>query len=98
MPWTVVGASGSLATRKSAQARLPARFPNRFRAASSTSAELTSLPPPLPKIPATSDAIEITSVTFQSSGPAGWPSSGYSPGISSGLERISEIRWLIPAT
>ena len=63
---------GSLARRKSFHTAVPARFPSASsRAASSTRAELTSLPPPRPKIPATSEAIEITSVTLESLGPCG---------------------------
>ena len=98
-PCTVVGASGSFWLRKSAQTRLPFLRPNFCLASSSTSAEPTSPPPPLPKIPATSDAVAITSVTFHGSGPCGWPSAGYSTGISEAeTDLISAMYWLIPST
>ncbi len=48
-PVTVVGASGSSDERKSRHTRLPAARPKRARSASSTTAELSSEPPPLPR-------------------------------------------------
>jgi hypothetical protein len=77
--------------RKSLQTRRPARLPNRLRAASSTSAAVSSLPPPLPKIPPTSAPVAITSVAFQSSGPSGRPIAPYSPGILVGSSRASAM-------
>ena len=88
LPWTVTGASGSSAERRSAHTRFPPRLPKRFWACCSSSAESSSRPPPLPKIPPMRLAVAITSVTFQSSGP-GLPIAAYSPGIFSGLMRAS---------
>jgi hypothetical protein len=67
---------------------LPPRFPKRFCACWSRSAESSSRPPPLPKIPPIRLAVAITSVTFQSCGP-GLPIAAYSPGIFMGLMRAS---------
>src|SRR6266545_2853796 len=55
-PVTVVGASGSFLERKSDQACAPGPFPSFFCSAWSTSAERSSLPPPLPKMPPMSEA------------------------------------------
>jgi hypothetical protein len=68
---------------------VPFFLPNAARASSSTSAELTSEPPPRPKMPATNEAVEITSDTFQGSGPSGWTMAAYSAGILSGLSLAS---------
>ncbi len=80
------GASGSSAERKSAP-HLRARFaaPNCFCASWSTSADFSSLPPPLPKIPPTSAAVAMMSVTFHGLGPIGWLIAPYSPGIRLGF-------------
>ena len=95
----MVGASGSSAERKSAHTFFPFLRPNRSLASSRTSAEPTSFPPPRPKIPATSEAVAITSVTFQLAGPWGRPSAAYSLGIlSTGLTRASAMYWLTPST
>ncbi len=85
-PSTVVGASGSLASRKSDQARRPSALPKRRSSASSARAERTSLPPPRPKMPPISEASAITSVAFQGCGV--WSNAVYSPGISIGSELI----------
>ena len=58
----------------------------------------SSRPPPLPKIAPTSEAVAMTSVPFQSSGPSGLLIAAYSPGILVGSSRASEMYWLIPAT
>src|SRR4030088_444051 len=75
---TVVGASRSFLERKSSHAGRPARSPKRRWKAWSVSAELTSLPPPLPKIPPISEAVAITSVTVKCCGAL--PNAAYSPG------------------
>src|SRR5689334_17240396 len=78
--WTVVLASGSFCERKDSQTLVPWATPYFACASSRARAELTSLPPPVPKMPATTAAVATTSVTFQ-----GWvghcrPSATYSPG------------------
>ncbi len=80
---TVVGASGSFLERKPSHALRPAFLPIRLTNACIVSAEFSSLPPPRPKMPPTSEAIAITSVTFH--GSIGFFSSAYSPGCNSGL-------------
>src|SRR3954452_15163558 len=102
VPWTVVGASGSLNDWKSAHTFFPVLAPNRCWAATRDCAAPTSPPPPLPKIPATSEAIAITSATFQL-----WPGRQmlwdeairlYSPGSFIGFVHASEMNLLTPAT
>ena len=78
----MVGASGSFLERNPSQALRPAFLPILSTIACMVSAELSSLPPPLPKMPPTSEAIAITSVGFH--GSIGFPSSTYSPGFRSG--------------
>src|ERR1700742_5107857 len=63
----VVGASGSFFERKPSQALRPAFLPICSTIASIVSAEFSSLPPPLPKMPPISEAIAITSVGFHGS-------------------------------
>ncbi len=79
---TVVGASGSFLERKPSQALRPAFLPIRLTNACIVSAEFSSLPPPWPKMPPTSEAIAITSVGFH--GSICLPSSVYSPGFRCG--------------
>ena len=79
----VVGASGSFFERKPSQALRPAFLPIRSTNACIVSAEFSSLPPPRPKMPPTSEAIATTSVAFH--GSIGFLSSVYSPGFSAGL-------------
>src|SRR2546421_2957498 len=55
----VVGASGSLASRKFFHAMRPAALPNFLSKACSASAERTSAPPPLQKMPPISEASAI---------------------------------------
>ena len=78
LPSTVVGASGSFFSRKSSQARFPARLPKRLTNACSSWAERSSEPPPRPKMPPISDAVAITSVTDHCCGVL--PSAAYSAG------------------
>jgi hypothetical protein len=49
-------------------------------------------------MPATSEAIEITSVTSNGSGPSGRPIAGYSTGSFEMSVRASPMNWLMPAT
>ncbi len=87
----VVGASGSFLERKSSQARRPRLRPKRFSNACRASADCSSRPPPLPNIPPISEAVAITSVPFQSSGPV-IPNAAYSPGISVGFSaRLGDV-------
>ena len=86
-----MGASGSFASRKSRQMRVPVCLPNRLRACSSTRADGSSPPPPAPKIAPTSVATATVSVGFQSAGPSGWSMAAYSPGILFGSTRASAM-------
>jgi hypothetical protein len=65
---TVVGASGSSAERKSPNTSGPSAVPNLSIAFWSTIDEPSSSPPPLPKIPPTSDAVAMRSVTVNRRG------------------------------
>ena len=75
---TVVGASGSFLERKSCHAAAPVRFPKRRWNDCRVRAELTSLPPPLPKMPPIREAVAITSVGVKCWGTL--PKAAYSPG------------------
>jgi hypothetical protein len=94
---TVTGASGSSAERKSRKIRLPRRAPKRSRRAWRISENWSSAPPPLPKMPPTSDAVAITSVAFHGAGPSGRPIAAYSPGIFVMSSRASPMYLLMPA-
>ena len=59
---------------------------------------VSSSPPPLPKIPPTSAAVAMMSVTFHGSGPSGRPIAAYSPGIFVTSSFASEMYVLTPAT
>ena len=59
---TVTGASGSSAERKLRNTRIPSLRPKRFWRASATCDHASSSPPPLPKMPPTSDAVAIALV------------------------------------
>jgi hypothetical protein len=85
----VTGDSGSSFERKSFHARRPFRTPKRSTNACATRAERSSSPPPFPKMPPTSDAVAITSVSFQSW--TCWPIAAYSPGIFVGSRRASAM-------
>ena len=81
-PSTVVGASGSSAARKSRKilaARL--RFLKRASRACLICVQAISSPPPLPKMPPTSEAAATRSARFHGSGPCGREIAAYSPGI-----------------
>ena len=60
----VVGAVGLFLERKPVQMALPCSSPNRASSARRISAEVTSAPPPRPKMPPNSVATAITSVAF----------------------------------
>ena len=98
LPLTVVGASGSSKAANCSHSVRPFLAPKRSLNASSSWDSASSRPPPLPKIPPTSEAVEKRSVTFQSSGPCGRPMATYSPGILVGSSRASAMYWLMPAT
>src|SRR2546421_1994774 len=85
----VGGASGSLASRKFCHAARPAALPNFFSNVCSASAERSSAPPPLPKMPPISDASAITSVSFHVVGAL--PSAAYSAGILLGVTSASAM-------
>ena len=93
---TVTGASGSFASRKFFHALRPAVLPRLFSKAWSASAERTSAPPPLPKMPPISDASAITSVGFHSVGTCF--SAAYSAGSLFGSTSVSSMYALMPAT
>ena len=57
---------------------------------------VSSSPPPLPKIPPTSEAVAMMSVTFH--GSSGLPIAAYSPGIFVMSSRASSMYLLTPAT
>ena len=85
LPCTVTGASGSSAVRRSRPDALAAPACRSASArAWSSSAESSSRPPPLPKIPPIRLAVAITSVTFQSCGPAACRSPRTRPASSAG--------------
>ena len=65
-PLTVVGASGSSKAANCSHRVRPFFAPKRSLNASSSWDSATSRPPPLQKIPPTSEAVEKRSVTFQS--------------------------------
>jgi len=96
---TVVGASGSFLERKSSHAARPLRSPKRRWNPCRVSAELTSFPPPLPKIPPISEAVAITSVVVKCCGtlPNAAYSAGSLVGAFNGLTAMSMYA-LIPAT
>ena len=98
LPVTVTGASGSSAERKLRNAFRPLRRPKRCCSASATGVQLSSIPPPLPKMPPTSEAVAIRSSGFHASGPCGRLMAAYSPGSLDGSSRVSEMYWLMPAT
>ena len=65
---TVRSVSASTRERKSVQTSRPSVAPNSSTASSSTRAEGTSLPPPLPNWPATIDAMAMMSAGSKASG------------------------------
>ena len=92
---TVVGASGSSAGEVAPRQLPRPSLPKRPGSASQQLAEASSLPPPLPKMPPTREAVAITSVTFQSSGPAAGRSPRTRRASCCGFSRASAMYWLI---
>ncbi len=81
----VVGAVGLFFERKPVQMALPCSTPNLSSSARTINAEVTSAPPPRPKIPPNSEAVAMTSVAFQFFNVA--PKAVYSPGIKASFLR-----------
>jgi hypothetical protein len=98
VPLTVVGASRSSKAANCSHSVRPFLAPKRPLKASSSWDSAISRPPPLPKMPPTSEAVAKRSVTFHWSGPRGLPIAAYSPGIFVGSSRASAMYWLTPAT
>lgn len=95
---TVVGASGSSKAANWYQSVRPSLEPIRRWNARSCRTSCSSRPPPLPKMPPTSEAVATTSVSFHRSGPSGRPSAAYSPGMFVGSSFASSMYRLTPAT
>ena len=93
----MTGAALSSAARKSLNTRAPCLRPKRLSKAFATSDHASSLPPPRPKIPPTSDAVAIRSSGLNGSGPVGWPVAAYSPGSLVGSSLASAMYRLTPA-
>ena len=92
----MVGASASLAKwRSSNTARAAAALPSAAVIAFSPQKLVSSPPPPLPKMPPTSEAIATASSGFHGAGVC-W-SAGYSAGIFDGSVFASLMYWLTPS-